>query len=181
MQKVRWRRHDSFIFICQPFEFGSGSYVSNAALANVLKNIKEDPSVLEAGLSRFAVKRKREKDVRVSTFFGQLMQKMTLSLLDGSNMEAWFVHPICLLDHLIQTSAWFATLMASTMQQFPAEWNLVWYADEVTPGNALRPLNHRKTLTGQRVSTVFISVVWVTNLCKALSVFLIKWPASLYR
>ena len=160
---------------------GGGSYVSNAALANVLKNIKEDPSVLEAGLSRFSVKRKREKDVRVSTFFGQLMQRMTLSLLDGSNMEAWFVHPVCLLDHLIQTSAWFATLMASTMQQFPAEWNLVWYADEVTPGNALRPLNHRKTLTGQRVSTVFISVVWVTNLCEALSVFLIKWPASLYR
>ena len=159
---------------------GGGSYVSNAALANVLKNIKEDPSVLEAGLSRWAVKRKREKDVRVSTFFGQLMQKMTLSLLDGSNMEARFVHPICLLDHLIQTSAWFASLMASTMQQFPAEWNLVWYADEVTPGNALRPLNHRKTLTGQRVSTVFISVVWVTNLCKALSVFSIKWPASLY-
>ena len=22
VQKVRWRRHDSFIFICQPFEFG---------------------------------------------------------------------------------------------------------------------------------------------------------------
>jgi len=134
---------------------GGGSYVSNAALANVLKNIKEDPTVLEAGSSRWAVKRKREKDVRVSTFFGPLMQSMTLSMLDGSNMEAWFVHPICLLDHLIQTSAWFAGLMASTMQQFPGEWNLVWYADEVTPGNALRPLNHRKTLTGQDICTCF--------------------------
>ena len=101
------------------------------------------------------MKRKREKDVRVSTFFGPLMQSMTLSMLDGSNMEAWFVHPICLLDHLIQTSAWFAGLMASTMQQFPGEWNLVWYADEVTPGNALRPLNHRKTLTGQDICTCF--------------------------
>ena len=135
---------------------GGGSYVSNAALANVLKNIKEDPTVLEEGSSRWAVKRKREKDVRVSTFFGSLMQSMTLSLLDGSNMEAWFVHPICLLDHLIQTSAWFASLMASTMQQFPGEWNLVWYADEVTPGNALRPLNHRKTLTGQRYLHMFL-------------------------
>ena len=146
---------------------GGGSYVSNAALATVLKNIKEDPTVLEGGSTRWAVKRKREKDVRVSTFFGALMQSMTLSLVDGSNMAAWFVHPVCLLDHLVQTSAWFAKLMTSTMQQFPGEWSLVWYADEVTPGNALRPLNHRKTWTGQTLCTSFYFLFWVTDSCQA--------------
>eukprot|EP00435_Cladocopium_sp_Y103_P040437 s3284_g11.t1 len=130
---------------------GGSSFISNAALSKVLKGIKENPAILtEAGDSRWAIKRKREKDdSHVCKKPGNDVSYW-LAIDSGETMEAWFVHPVCLLDHLIQTSPWFARLMAATICQHE-EVHLVLYADEVTPGNALRPLNRRKTFTGQRM------------------------------
>ena len=139
---------------------GGTSYVSNAALAKILKNVKENPEVLDAGTSRWAVKRKREKDVRVSTVYGDLLQSMTLSLSSGESMDAWYVHPIVLLEFLCQSSSWFQRLMAATLQRHDGPLSLVWYADEVTPGNALRPLNHRKTFCAQEYLLHMCHTVW---------------------
>ena len=119
--------------------------MSNAALANVLDRVKSNPSVLDEGSSRWSVKRRRASDVRVVTVFGPLLPTMPLVLESGMTMDACFAHPVALLENLAQVSTWFSQLLNDTMGKFPGEWRMVWYADEITPGNQLRPLNHRKT------------------------------------
>lgn len=125
---------------------GGGSFVSNNALANILVRVREDPTVLEVGLSRWSVKRKRTSEIAVNTFFGPLLRSKDLVLEAGGTHRMWYADPVSLIDHLCHTSAWFLSLLNATWERTGDEmWRIVWYADEVTPGNQLRPLNHRKT------------------------------------
>ena len=88
---------------------GRGSYVSDAALANVLDRVKSNLSVLDEGSSRWSVKRRGASDVRVETFFGPLMQTMPLALESGNTMDACFVYPVALLEHLARVLMVLAT------------------------------------------------------------------------
>ena len=53
-------------------------YVSKAALSQILRSIKASPAILDDGLSRHALKRKRDSDINVQTPFGKVLQELTL-------------------------------------------------------------------------------------------------------
>ena len=56
------------------------SYVSKSALATILQSVKENPHVLEeSGISRHAVKRKRDAEVDVVTHYGKVVRTLELN------------------------------------------------------------------------------------------------------
>ena len=62
-------------------------YVSKAALSQILRSIRDNPAILDDGLSRHAIKRKRDSDINVQTPFGQVLQEMTLVDSAGQNVK----------------------------------------------------------------------------------------------
>lgn len=62
-------------------------YVSKAALSQILQSIRDEPTILDAGLSRHAIKRRRDSDINVRTPHGQVLQEMTLVDSAGQNVK----------------------------------------------------------------------------------------------
>ena len=120
------------------------SYVSNSGLANVLQKLRSNPELLEAGVSRWAVKRKRVADVSAQSEFGDVFRSMDLETKDGGSLKCWYAHPVCILERALTRSPGFRDLFLRLLEGNPARWHLVAYSDEVTPGNNLKPLNRRK-------------------------------------
>ena len=64
------------------------SYVSKSALATILRSVKENPQVYEeSGLSRHAVKRKRDAEIDVDTQYGKVIQTLELPLAAGRTLK----------------------------------------------------------------------------------------------
>lgn len=122
------------------------SYVSNSALGKVLQNLRENPELLEeSGVSRWAVKRKRTSVVSTCSEFGPLIQSMELVKEDGTLFKCWYANPASHLEMALQRSRHLRTVFQRALQENASGWHLVAYSDGVTPGNALKPLNRRKT------------------------------------
>lgn len=90
------------------------------------------------------VKRRLDQAVRLhsdtSTPYGTVMQPMSLPCPD---LPAWqFVHPMALIYHLSSISMAFADMLLSVYTQ-PEPLHVVFYCDEVCPGNPLRPEKSR--------------------------------------
>ena len=118
--------------------------MSNSGLANVLQKLRSNPELLEAGVSRWAVKRKRVADVSAQSEFGDVFRSMDLETKDGGSLKCWYAHPVCILERALTRSPGFRDLFLRLLEGNPAKWHLVAYSDEVTPGNNLKPLNRRK-------------------------------------
>ena len=109
-------------------------------------------SVLKYGLtaSRSSIKRAREDDLMSkSNAYGTFLQDLRIPLEDEPDqfVNVPYLSPPALLAHLAQQDA-FGGFLKKRLEQTPctheAPWRLVVYAEEVTPGNALKPLNTRR-------------------------------------
>ena len=122
-------------------EFGLRSYVSQAGLAGVLKLVRERG--VPTATSRMSVKRSREQSTRVNTPYGPLIKSFTCK---GEKVE--YVCPAALLSHTCINCSGFSMFMGSRLEESPSDlsnkWGLIWYVDEVAPGNQLRHDNRRK-------------------------------------
>ena len=63
---------------------------------------------------------------------------------DGSELVVPYADPVAFLDHVLGTSHQIRELYARKLSEYGAEWQICLYADEVTPGNPLKPRNKRK-------------------------------------
>ena len=118
--------------------------MSNSGLAKVLQKIRSNPQLLEDGVSRWAVKRKRVADASQPSEFGDIFRSMDLETKSGKTLKCWYAHPACILERALTRSPGFRDLFLRLLEGNPARWHLVAYSDEVTPGNNLKPLNRRK-------------------------------------
>ena len=126
---------------------GRKSYVSQNALAAVLKAVREAEE-LPAGISRPAIKRSRVSATDVRTPYGPLFQTFSLECEDGGSVDIWLSLPAAMLWHLTKQTANLASFIQGRLQARPcsvtAPWTLVFYTDEVSPGNQLKVSNARK-------------------------------------
>ena len=126
---------------------GRKSYVSQNALAAVLKAVREAEE-LPAGISRPAIKRSRVSATDVRTPYGPLFQTFGLECEDGGSVDIWLSLPAAMLWHLTKQTANLASFIQGRLQarrcSVTAPWTLVFYTDEVSPGNQLKVSNARK-------------------------------------
>lgn len=128
-------------------QIGRKKYVSQSALADVIRDIKENG--LPSGSSRSSIKRAREKELQeFSNSYGSLIKFIRFDCVDGSTLELPFVHPWAFLQHcLLERSAfirYWSDYLSGLGSSPDAPFDLILYNDEVTPGNQLRHDQTRK-------------------------------------
>lgn len=124
--------------------------MSQSGLSAVLKDLR-DSGIPDAS-SRQSIKRAREEQVRVHTAYGPLMRAIRVQLqepLEERDIE--YIHPSAMLSHAAQSCVGFASFLNERLRAHPCDlvhsWDLVFYSDEVSPGNQLKPSNDRKLQT----------------------------------
>ena len=122
-------------------------HCSASAMSAILTDIKKH-GFPEGGISRHRLKDARNFQNLKHTQFGQIIQSMQLIDEDGEEQKVTICHPMALLwsaaEHCKNFSEFFKKQLLANPPSFERPWNLVFYTDEVTPGNPLATLNQRK-------------------------------------
>ena len=137
-------------------KLGRRSYVSLNGLANVLKELKALDRLPDAS-SRASLKRAREGDCKVNTALGPTFSSLGIHIEELDRRTGTtsivehklpFIRLPAVLSHAIATSDGFREFFLDRLRACPngptSPWKMIVYADEITPGNALKPLNSRK-------------------------------------
>lgn len=116
-------------------------YISQSALSAVLAVAEQDG--LPPSASRATIARARNDGCQIATPYGLIHQTMTVgeSVFEVQN-------PFAMLYHVARTSHYFADVIATAAHRNPSSvdqpWELILYADEITPGNAMAYFIGRK-------------------------------------
>ena len=117
-------------------------FVSQSALSALVKVAKEEG--LSDVCNRHDVRRARDKTIKEVTQYGPLHN--TTRVNDDFSLE--FQHPVAILSHLCKVSGCFSKLIARTAAATPPSpatpWRIIFYCDEILPGNQLAYKNQRK-------------------------------------
>ena len=128
-------------------KLGRKKFVSQSALADILRAVRDADS-LPAGISRSSVKRKREEAVDVETPFGPVQRTWQLQGVNGKAVEVHYLHPAAMVWYCHRSCNKFRSFLDRRLREHPSsihsKWGLLFYSDEITPGNALKPSNSRK-------------------------------------
>ena len=127
---------------------GRKSYVSQRALSQVLQQIKELPE-LPSATSRRTLKRARdEKTQSCKTAYGEILCDFRCVAEAGVEIAIPVLHPAAMLAWATERCPPFGEMMERAMETTPPSflqpWGLVWYSDEIGPGNQLKHSNKRK-------------------------------------
>jgi hypothetical protein len=124
---------------------GRRRYISQNALAELLKELQDLDEPLGLGLSRSSIKRARKEEIHHHTAVGPLFRKMTIGV-----DEFDYMHPVAMMHHML-TIHEFKSLIQERLRAMPSTpdspWRIVIYSDEVSPGNNLKHENKRKFQT----------------------------------
>ena len=128
--------------------FGGIRGVADSALAKVLLRVKREPSLLEdvpdsvRKVTDAMGIRKMIKDTP------HLFQQLVLPMKDGEDFNFLYANLQNLFLYLVDVAPAFKQCVVETLARHPAgsaaPWHMVFYLDEVTPGNPMRPDNARK-------------------------------------
>ena len=130
---------------------GRRSYVSHSALAQILEEFKSLDSLPEA-CSRASIKRARQEEIRVETSVGPLFRKLDVrDAGSGKIEELEYIHPVALLVVVSRCCPSFGRFLSARLVSSPStpqsHWRIVFYSDEVLPGNQRKHDNKRKVQT----------------------------------
>lgn len=116
-------------------------FISHRALAAVLQ-IAKDETLPWIG-SKKVISDSRDTRVSKRTPYGAIHQQIPL----GSSGKTFEIqHPLAMLHEVCETSVAMSNLVEQLPESSPANpLALVFYTDEITPGNALSYKNQRKT------------------------------------
>lgn len=125
---------------------GSGHYVSTNALEAIVKDIRQH-GIPDAS-SASSIRRARTAVATWSTPYGPVLQSVDLILDDGTIFKLPYQHPMAAIHHAIETSPAFASMVLYAYRKQPCgilqPWRLIFYADEIVPGNQMKRDNKRK-------------------------------------
>jgi hypothetical protein len=126
-----------------------GSYITDAALASVLKELKSNPDCFPDTISRHTIKRARDEQVKIDTIHGPLITHMQLQLADPpETRDVCYISPASILQHAVSVSKQFGSLVKATAQRSSmtptTRMKICLYSDEVAPGNVMKHDNRRR-------------------------------------
>ena len=121
-------------------------FIYSNGLSAILRLAKDE--ALPEATSRRSLQRARDKDVQVDTPYGKLHQTIDLDTVAGDVVHAEIQHPLAMLHRVCATSTGFSSLLQKSLGSKPntpaSPLRLVFYTDEVLPGNPLAVKNERK-------------------------------------
>ena len=121
-------------------------YVSQTALAEILKLAQSAP--LPKASTRRDIRQARDQSVQVNTPYGTVHKTVKIAKKGGSNVPLEISDPWAFLWHACHTKSSCASLIERTLARHPCSymqpWRLIFYTDEVGPGNQLAYRNARK-------------------------------------
>ena len=121
-------------------------FVSQAALSTILQIARSEQLPTES--HRWQLRASRDAICNGHTQYGQLHQVIDIELCDGTFLQLEVQHPFCMLHEATRTSKSLSLLIMRTYRRTrptpTAPWRLVFYNDEVTPGNVLAHCTTRK-------------------------------------
>ncbi|CAE7430530.1 unnamed protein product [Symbiodinium sp. CCMP2592] len=123
-------------------------FTTQRALAQILKEIRELDE-LPAATGRSSVKRAREELLHdYATPYGPIYIEPTLQKEDGTDVTIPILSPAAMLAWACEHCAAFGQLLQKQMALKPPTyekpWTLIWYSDQIAPGNQLKHVNRRK-------------------------------------
>ena len=122
-------------------------HMSQSALVATIRELSATPIDAETLYARDI--RAQRRDVAFqSTPYGPLHQTRAIARATGGEHKVLFANPLAMMSVAASTSEPFCKLIEQTLERHPctpeSPWRFCIYADEITPGNALSYLNHRK-------------------------------------
>jgi len=154
LEIVTWIKILFVVGMASLCHIGRKHFVSKSALASILKEVKEEG--IPEKTSRSSIKRSREDEFKDSTPYGDLIDNIPMrchykrngTIQLGATQKAWYIRPLALLFFLCLKVNPFSNFMDDCMEAVPstpeAPWNVIFYHDEVSPGNNLQHNNKRK-------------------------------------
>ena len=121
-------------------------YISQSALAAVLQIAKKEP--LPSG-HRKDLKAARDEVAKIHTPYGTLHRTIKLPhRVGGEDISVEMQDPFAMMYHCCETSRPFSALVSRCVAARPptlaTPWNIIFYTDEVSPGNQLGYKHPRK-------------------------------------
>ena len=127
---------------------GARSFITQRALAQVLEDLDKLQSLPQAK-SRSSIKRSHVAAITDPESLLPLLGEWQVQKTGGGTLTVPFVWPAAVLSLMCKRSAGFSELLLQTLHRRPPTpdhpYRIVVYCDEITPGNALKPDNRRKT------------------------------------
>ena len=130
-------------------ELGRRKFISVSALADVLKDIKENG--MPTHVSRSSIKRARDHEFeQYNTPYGAVLKSMNIGTDEnGDPCCFWFADSRACLYYMISESPKLAQFIREKLAAHPCNiekpWHIVVYNDEISPGDQLQHHNPRKT------------------------------------
>ena len=131
-------------------KLGRKSFLTASALSNLLQEIAEQDASFDPGpSSQQSIKRARVRSLNdTDSPHGPMMQEWNVAMSDGSIQTISFMNPATFLWESCRRSSKFREFLKARLEACPPSlerpWDLIWYNDEVSPGNQLAPTNRRK-------------------------------------
>lgn len=124
-------------------DMGRAHFASKSAMQALFDQIGEYVGIDLPAVDRKMIQRACDASSNIDTAFGKVMQTVTVAGIDIP-----FLAPVPLLQHLLDDcppfADWFSTCVRTSPPSMERPWKLAVYCDEVSPGNQLKVLNHRK-------------------------------------
>ena len=148
-------------------ELHRGSYLSQRALAGVLKHVRDHG--LPDNISRSSQYRANENIVaNESNAYGKVLRCIDMPLESGGNFENWVCCPGPFLYSCCKSSAPVRELLRRSLQAHPCSlaspWNIILYFDGISPRD---PLAKGKDYRGLMLFTGRLrssTIPWVTKM-----------------
>ena len=122
-------------------DFGRSSHVTASALSRLLQEVRDRG--LPDSCSRSSIQRDRQRILNEPTPFGSLLSSVTTRTTKGEDLVIPIQNPYAMLHVALMRSPALNRYLLSGLQD-TSTLQLVFYADEVTPGDPLVVCNRRK-------------------------------------
>ena len=122
-------------------------YVSQSALQTLLTKIEKE-GMPELKQSK-AMKEATRAELNGMNHYGPLLVQCPCTTTDNDSIQVWMANPLSLLAGCFKQGGGWASMLQEIHTKQPSSvskpWDLLLYADEVIPGNALAHRQERKT------------------------------------
>ena len=125
-------------------EVAHGTHMSTSAKSQLLRDLKEVG--IPEHVSESTARRERTRLTHAATDYGPIICNRSLPALVGDDLVLPFQHPLAMLTHTLKESESFQDLFMETIRLWNGMISIIFYGDEVTPGQALAKVNRRKVL-----------------------------------
>ena len=127
----------------------SKPFCSASAMSQILIDVKKHG--LPDLTGRRAMREARNLITSTSDEYGSILQTMQCEAVNGDMISIPVANPFAQLTQCLKESDSFRSFVKSRLDLHPSSpehpWTLILYTDEVTPGNPLAHMNHRKLQT----------------------------------